>query len=57
MENLSPGEDNTKIHPSEVSTSIKTYEETVSTRAITTRLYQISAKSKLVLPWFVNKGF
>jgi hypothetical protein len=56
MENLSPGEENTKIHPSEVSTSIKTYEETVSTRAITTRLYQISAKSKLVLP-VVKRGF
>jgi len=42
MEIFSPGEDNTKIHPSEVSTSIITYEETVSTRAITTRLYQIS---------------
>jgi hypothetical protein len=42
MESLSPGEDNTKIHPSEVTTSILNYEENVSTRAITTRLYQNS---------------
>jgi hypothetical protein len=56
MENFSPGEDNTKIHPSEVTTSTQTYEETVSTRAITTRLNQILTWSKLVLP-VVKRGF
>jgi hypothetical protein len=41
---FSPGEDNTKIYPSEVTTSKKTYEETVTTRAITTKLLQESEK-------------